>query len=56
MKVRIISGDHLETCKFFGLASGIISQEEFDQEDVCMTGEEFRKKIGPISKIWDPAK
>ena len=56
MKVRIISGDHLETCKFVGLASGIISQDEFDSEDACMTGEEFRKRIGAFSKVWDSSK
>ena len=50
----MISGDHIETAKLVAIKSGIISFEESNNEDVCMTGEIFRAKIGDYSKIWDP--
>jgi magnesium-transporting ATPase (P-type) len=42
----MISGDHIETAKLVAIKSGIISYEESNNEDVCMTGEIFRAKIG----------
>ena len=50
----MISGDHLETCKFVAVMTGIISREDLSNEDVCMTGEQFRSKIGEWRKVYDP--
>lgn len=42
VQVRMISGDHIDTCKQTALLAGIITDEEMRQEDVVITGEEFR--------------
>jgi Ca2+-transporting ATPase len=44
--VRMISGDHLETCKRTAILAGIIMEEEKDDLNVCMTGDQFMEKIG----------
>lgn len=46
--VRIVSGDSLETAKRTAINAGLISEAECNFEGVCMTGEDFRSKVGGI--------
>lgn len=45
----MVSGDHLETAKKIAVDAGIITKEEAEMDNVCMTGEDFRSKIGGYS-------
>lgn len=56
VNVRMVSGDHIETCRKVALMSSIISEDELHEEGVVITGEEFRNMIGVTQKIWDEAK
>jgi Ca2+ transporting ATPase len=51
--VRMISGDHLETCKVIAARAGIVKPTELNLENTALTGEEFRQAIGPYQKYWD---
>lgn len=43
IKVRLISGDNLETAKYFARQAKIINRQDLQHiEDVCMTAETFR--------------
>jgi magnesium-transporting ATPase (P-type) len=44
--IKMVTGDHLHTAKKIALDAGILTKEEFDMEEVAMTGERFREKIG----------
>lgn len=52
----MITGDHLETAKAVAVASGIVHENDVDKEDVAMTGEEFRAKIGNYEVYWSEEK
>lgn len=55
VNVRLISGDHIETCKYIALKSGIVKNiNELVNEGSVMTGQEFREAIGGYEKITDP--
>lgn len=52
--VRLVSGDHLETCKIIALRSGILRNDnEMRMDNTCMTGAEFREAIGGYEKETD---
>lgn len=51
--VRMISGDHLETCKNVAVKAGIVKPQELTMENTALTGEEFREAIGPFQKYCD---
>ena len=54
VNVRLVSGDHLETCKAIALRTGIVKGEnELKMESTAMTGAEFREAIGPYEKETD---
>jgi Ca2+ transporting ATPase len=54
VNVRLVSGDHLETCKAIALRTGIVKGEnELKMESTAMTGTEFREAIGPYQKLYD---
>lgn len=53
VQIKMITGDHPETAKFVALQAGIISESEPDSDKVVMTGEDFRKRMGPYETIWD---
>lgn len=54
VNVRMITGDHLETAKAIAVRAGIVSPNELTGSDMCaMTGEEFRRAIGPYQRYWD---
>lgn len=46
VKVRMVSGDHLDTCRYIAIQAGIIDEKESEKDDVVMDGERFRKEIG----------
>lgn len=46
VNVRMISGDHLETCIFVAREAGIISKDEGESNKAVMVGDRFREKIG----------
>lgn len=48
MKVRMVTGDNLETAKSFALKTNILKPEEVNEEFVCMTGAQFRNLVKPI--------
>lgn len=56
VNVRMISGDHLETCRVVAVKAGIVTEEESFEPGVVMTGDEFREAIGRYHKIWDDIK
>jgi magnesium-transporting ATPase (P-type) len=39
VKVRMLSGDHIDTCKFVALKAGIIDETEKAKDNVVMTGD-----------------
>ena len=41
VKIRATTGDSKETICALGIQSGLISNEELDDEYVCMTGKEL---------------
>ena len=54
VNVRLVSGDHIETCKAIALRSGILRNlNELKMESTAMTGAEFREAIGPYQKYVD---
>lgn len=46
VNVRMISGDHLETCIYVARKAGIISKDEGESSKAVMVGDRFREKIG----------
>jgi len=48
IEVRIVSGDSMGTAKRTAINAGLITETEASIEGYCMTGEEFRKKVGGI--------
>ena len=52
----MVTGDHIETAKFVGVASGIITESEAKSDNVVMTGEDFMNKIGEYERIWNEQK
>ena len=56
VNVRMISGDHLETCKYIAIKAGIVTKEEAEKPDVILNGEAFRDKVGVQNYTIDKAK
>lgn len=48
VEIRMISGDHIDTCKKVAVDTGILFENEAEEYGVCVTGEEFRKMIGNV--------
>ena len=46
INVRMISGDNLETAKAAALAAGIVTDNEVNNENVCMTGDQIIELLG----------
>lgn len=53
VNVRMISGDHLETCKQVAIQAGIIKPDESQKENCVLTGSKFREAIGTYHKYFD---
>lgn len=56
VNIRMISGDHIETCKYVAKKVGIITENEAKIKGVFMTGEMFRQEIGGYSKSYNEEK
>lgn len=53
VNIRMISGDHLDTCKNVAARAGIVGPEDLNLENTAITGEDFRKAIGPYQRYVD---
>lgn len=42
----MVSGDHLDTAKAVAIQAGIIDEEEAQLDDIAMTGDQFRERLG----------
>lgn len=51
--VRMISGDNIYTAIECAKKAGIITEEEGLSKEVCMSGKDFRDKVGVIKKTRD---
>jgi Ca2+-transporting ATPase len=49
-----MTGDHIETAKYVAIQSGLISEEEADEEGVVIDATQFREMLGAYIKIFDP--
>jgi len=56
VKVRMVSGDHIDTCRYIAVQAGIIDEKEAKQGAVVMDGEEFRAALGEYSIERDEVK
>ena len=54
VNVRMVTGDHIGTAKNVAVQAGIIEKGDVEVEEVAMTGEAFRSKIGKYEKKFDP--
>jgi len=50
---RMISGDNVHTAIKCAIKAGILEEGQETEPNVCMTGEEFRKRIGGVSLLKD---
>lgn len=46
VRVRLVSGDHVETAKAVALKAGVLRPEEAGREYAVMTAQEFREHVG----------
>jgi Ca2+-transporting ATPase len=53
VNIRMLSGDHIDTCRNIAIQAGIISASEAFDEGVVITAEQFREQIGQIQMIWE---
>ena len=55
IKVRILSGDHIETAKSLAKRIGLInnSEEKNDDDLAVMDSKRFREEIGEYTMVWD---
>jgi len=49
----MVTGDHIETARYVGIQSGILSEADSREDGTVMTGEEFMNAIGPFERIWN---
>jgi Ca2+-transporting ATPase len=54
VNIRMMTGDHIETAKYVAIQSGLISEEEADEEGVVIDATQFREMLGAYIKIFDP--
>ncbi len=50
INVRLISGDNLDTAIAYAVKAGIITEDEAKSSNVCMSGEDFRARVGALVK------
>lgn len=46
VSVRMVSGDHIDTCRNIAGQAGIVNEKEMNSDNFVMTGEQFRNAIG----------
>jgi len=49
----MVTGDHIETAKWVGIQTGIITEEDAELDGVVVTGEDFMNAIGPFERVWN---
>lgn len=49
----MVTGDHIETAKWVGIQSGIITEADAKEDGVVITGEDFMNSIGPFERVWN---
>ena len=49
--VRIISGDNVQTATSTAILAGLITESDSHMEGVCMSGEEFKRRVGGVKPI-----
>ena len=53
VNIKMVTGDHIETARYVGIQSGILSEADSREDGTVMTGEEFMNAIGPFERIWN---
>ena len=53
VNIKMVTGDHIETARHVGLVSGILNEQDAQEDGVVMTGEDFMNKIGPFERLWN---
>jgi magnesium-transporting ATPase (P-type) len=53
VKIKMVTGDHIETAKKVALVCGIITEEEANDHGVVMTGEDFLQAVGPYENVYN---
>lgn len=53
INVRLISGDNLDTAISCAVTAGIITEDESKSHNVCMSGDDFRARVGGLVKDKD---
>lgn len=54
VKVRVVTGDHLDTAKYVAKECGITDESNQFKDGIALTGEQFRDAIKPYRKEWNP--
>lgn len=49
----MVTGDHIDTARWVGLKTGLITAQEAQEDGVIMTGAEFAEKIGQYDIFWN---
>ena len=53
VNIKMVTGDHIETAKWVGIQSGIITEADAKEDGVVITGEDFMNSIGPFERVWN---
>lgn len=53
VNIRMLSGDHIDTCRNIAIQAGIITEAEAWEEGIVITAKQFRQEIDDIQIIWD---
>jgi len=48
LKMVLVSGDHMETAKYFAKEAGILGEREMNDPGICMLAEDFRREVGKV--------
>lgn len=53
VNIRLVSGDHFDTCKQVAIKSGILTEAEARIKGVILSGDSFRTSLGKYERILD---
>lgn len=53
VNIKMVTGDHIETARWVGIQSGLITEQDAKEDGVVVTGEEFMNSIGPFERVWN---
>ncbi len=54
INIRMVTGDNIDTAKAISVKAGIITEDEMEEEFVCMDGKTFREECGGLKQMEDP--